>query len=98
MAATAPWFAYDLSELTDDIDGDFLCSDRFEEARTAVRLGRLPELNIAGQRIGPPVARPHALLCLSMNYGGHAAEAGQPARHGAGGRLQGTEHGGGPER
>jgi 2-keto-4-pentenoate hydratase/2-oxohepta-3-ene-1,7-dioic acid hydratase in catechol pathway len=77
MAWSAPWFAYDLSELTDDIDGEFLSSERFDEARTEVRLRRLPELNIAGQRIGAPVARPHAVLCVSMNYARHAAEAGQ---------------------
>ena len=79
MAWSAPWFAYDLSELTDDIDGEFLGSDRFERARAAVRAGRMPELNIAGQRIGPPVARPHAVLCIGMNYAAHAAEAGQAA-------------------
>ena len=47
MAWAAPWFAYDLSELTEDIDSEFLSSERFDEARTAVRLRRRPELNIA---------------------------------------------------
>ena len=76
-AWAAPWFAYDLSEHTDDIDGEFLSSERLDEVRTAVRLQRLPELNIAGQRIGAPVTRPHAVLCVSMNYAGHAEESGQ---------------------
>lgn len=78
MAWAGPGLGYDLADLTDDIDGEFLGSDRLAEARTAVRLGRLPELNIAGQRVGAPIARPQAVVCIGLNYSQHAAESGQP--------------------
>lgn len=32
----------------------------------------------AGQRIGAPIARPHQILCVGLNYADHAAETGQP--------------------
>src|SRR5690606_24999474 len=53
-AWAGPGLGYDLSEFTDDIDGEFLASDRFLAAQAAVRAGRLPEVNIAGQRVGAP--------------------------------------------
>lgn len=31
----------------------------------------------AGERIGPPIARPHQILCIGLNYRDHAAETGQ---------------------
>jgi 2-keto-4-pentenoate hydratase/2-oxohepta-3-ene-1,7-dioic acid hydratase in catechol pathway len=31
----------------------------------------------AGERIGSPIARPHQLLCIGLNYSDHAAETGQ---------------------
>jgi 2-keto-4-pentenoate hydratase/2-oxohepta-3-ene-1,7-dioic acid hydratase in catechol pathway len=77
VAWAGPWLAYDLTGITADIDGEFLSSERFEEALLAVRLRELPELNIAGQRVGAPIARPHAVLCVGMNYATHAAEAGR---------------------
>ena len=30
----------------------------------------------AGERIGPPIARPHQILCIGLNYSDHAAESG----------------------
>jgi 2-keto-4-pentenoate hydratase/2-oxohepta-3-ene-1,7-dioic acid hydratase in catechol pathway len=30
-----------------------------------------------GQRIGAPIARPHQILCIGLNYSDHAAETGQ---------------------
>jgi 2,4-didehydro-3-deoxy-L-rhamnonate hydrolase len=32
----------------------------------------------AGERIGAPIARPHQILCIGLNYSDHAAETGQP--------------------
>ncbi|HET9871843.1 MAG TPA: fumarylacetoacetate hydrolase family protein [Propionibacteriaceae bacterium] len=32
----------------------------------------------AGERIGAPIARPHQILCIGLNYRDHAAETGQP--------------------
>jgi len=67
----------DLSSVTADIDGEFLAGDGIERARRAVSEGRLPELADAGSlRIGAPIARPSAVLCIGMNYAAHAAESG----------------------
>jgi len=67
----------DLSSVTADIDGEFLAGDGIERARRAVSEGRLPELADAESlRIGAPIARPSAVLCIGMNYAAHAAESG----------------------
>jgi 2,4-diketo-3-deoxy-L-fuconate hydrolase len=67
----------DLSSVTADIDGEFLAGGGIERARRAVSEGRLPELADAGSlRIGAPIARPSAVLCIGMNYAAHAAESG----------------------
>jgi 2,4-diketo-3-deoxy-L-fuconate hydrolase len=31
----------------------------------------------AGERVGSPIARPHQILCIGLNYSDHAAETGQ---------------------
>jgi 2-keto-4-pentenoate hydratase/2-oxohepta-3-ene-1,7-dioic acid hydratase in catechol pathway len=67
---------YDLSGLTADIDGRFLGSGGIDRVRAALRAGELPEIGIAGQRIGAPIARPGAVLCIGLNYTAHAAESG----------------------
>ncbi|GAB3182290.1 2-keto-4-pentenoate hydratase/2-oxohepta-3-ene-1,7-dioic acid hydratase in catechol pathway [Micromonospora palomenae] len=63
----------DLSPLTADIDATFLAGDGLRRAREATDL---PEIDVTGQRIGPPVARPGAILCVGQNYAAHAAESG----------------------
>jgi 2-keto-4-pentenoate hydratase/2-oxohepta-3-ene-1,7-dioic acid hydratase in catechol pathway len=68
--------AYDLSGITGDIDGGFLAADGIGRARRAVQSGDLPAVDVDGQRIGAPVARPHAVWCIGMNYAAHAAESG----------------------
>lgn len=32
---------------------------------------------LGGRRLGPPIARPHQILCIGLNYADHAAEGGQ---------------------
>ncbi|MFB7221546.1 fumarylacetoacetate hydrolase family protein [Streptomyces sp. NPDC056227] len=66
---------YDLSGVTDDIDGVFLAA-LTEKPHLIPAEPKLPETDITGQRIGAPVARPHALLCIGQNYAAHAAESG----------------------
>ncbi|MFE7711667.1 fumarylacetoacetate hydrolase family protein [Streptomyces sp. NPDC057486] len=66
---------YDLSGVTDDIDGVFLAA-LTEKPGLIPAESKLPETDITGQRIGAPVARPHALLCIGQNYAAHAAESG----------------------
>ncbi|MBF6329898.1 fumarylacetoacetate hydrolase family protein [Nocardia transvalensis] len=68
--------AYDLSPLTRDIDGEFLASEGISMVAAALAAGRLAGVDITGQRIGPPIARPQAVWCIGMNYAAHAAESG----------------------
>ncbi|NYF09287.1 2-keto-4-pentenoate hydratase/2-oxohepta-3-ene-1,7-dioic acid hydratase in catechol pathway [Leifsonia sp. AK011] len=67
----------DISEFTDEINGEFLASGRVEKVRAAASAGSLPPLDIAdSERIGAPIARPGAVICIGMNYAAHAAESG----------------------
>jgi 2,4-didehydro-3-deoxy-L-rhamnonate hydrolase len=67
---------FDLRSITADIDGDFLGGGGIAKARAAVESG-LPELeDAASLRIGAPVAKPGAVLCIGQNYAAHAAESG----------------------
>jgi 2-keto-4-pentenoate hydratase/2-oxohepta-3-ene-1,7-dioic acid hydratase in catechol pathway len=69
---------HDLRSLTNDIDGAFLAADGIRRAREAAR--SLPVLADAAQlRVGAPIARPMAVLCIGQNYAAHAAESGQAA-------------------
>ena len=67
---------YDLRPVTADIDGAFLGSTRYQEALDAGHNGTLPTVDISGRRVGAPLARPQAVLCIGMNYAAHAAESG----------------------
>ena len=75
--------ALDLTPVTADIDGAFLAGDGVDRARAAVAAGALVPLDgAAGLRIGAPVARPSAVICVGMNYAAHAAESGAaPPEH-----------------
>ncbi|MGD7788109.1 fumarylacetoacetate hydrolase family protein [Propionibacteriaceae bacterium Y1700] len=68
--------AHDLRPVTADIGGDFLASDGIARTRSALEAGQLPVIDVADQRIGAPVARPTAVVCIGMNYAQHAAESG----------------------
>jgi 2,4-diketo-3-deoxy-L-fuconate hydrolase len=47
------------------------------EALSQIRAEDLPELDgAAALRVGPPIARPGAVICIGMNYAAHAAESG----------------------
>ena len=66
----------DLRPLTSDVTGDFLAADPVSRVSAAIEAGRLPELDVDGLRIGAPIARPSAVICVGMNYAAHAAESG----------------------
>ena len=76
----------DLRSLTTDIDGEYLAGGGIDRARSALASGALPELiepvdwdgTGSGLRLGPPIARPQAVICIGMNYAAHAAETGTP--------------------
>jgi 2,4-diketo-3-deoxy-L-fuconate hydrolase len=67
---------WDLRSLTADIDGAFLAAGGLARAEAAAAAGELPELDPAGLRIGAPIARPQAVICIGMNYAAHARESG----------------------
>ena len=68
---------YRLEELTAEIDGAFLAADGIARVREALATGRLPLWEGAEEeRVGAPIARPMAVLCIGQNYAAHAAESG----------------------
>ncbi|MFD4828940.1 fumarylacetoacetate hydrolase family protein [Streptomyces uncialis] len=67
---------YDLSPLTADIDGAFLNRLLDDPSLVPAVPAQLPETEIHGRRIGAPIARPSAVLCVGQNYAAHAAESG----------------------
>jgi len=70
--------ALDLSTITADIDGQFLAGGGIQRTRDAITAGSLSRVDIDGQRVGPPLARPGAVVCIGQNYAAHAAESGDP--------------------
>lgn len=68
----------DVSDLVDDFDEGFFAAGGagLIADRVADRLGSAQP--IGDQRIGAPIARPHQLLCIGLNYSDHAVEAGMP--------------------
>ena len=70
---------FDISSITPDIDGRFLDSQGRGRVAIAVGEGSLPKLDgVGSMRIGSPIARPSAVICIGMNYAAHAAESGSP--------------------
>jgi 2-keto-4-pentenoate hydratase/2-oxohepta-3-ene-1,7-dioic acid hydratase in catechol pathway len=69
----------DVSDVVTDFDESFFGSDGLDRIRPAVaeRAAAGQVTRFAGERIGPPIARPHQILCIGLNYRDHAAETGQ---------------------
>jgi 2-keto-4-pentenoate hydratase/2-oxohepta-3-ene-1,7-dioic acid hydratase in catechol pathway len=69
----------DLSDVVGDFDEAFFGSGGLDRIRPVVAqrtaAGRVSRF--AGERIGAPIARPHQILCIGLNYRDHAAETGQ---------------------
>lgn len=69
----------DVSDEVADFDEEFFGTGGLEriaslvEARTAAG----PRLPLSGVRLGAPIARPHQIICVGLNYRDHAAETGQ---------------------
>jgi 2-keto-4-pentenoate hydratase/2-oxohepta-3-ene-1,7-dioic acid hydratase in catechol pathway len=70
----------DVSDVVSDFDERFFAGDglRELEATVAGRVERGDSRRFAGERIGAPIARPHQILCIGLNYRDHAVETGQP--------------------
>lgn len=67
----------DLTPVTEDITPAFLASGGVGRATTAVEAGNLSELDPAhDRRWGAPITRPGKIVCVGLNYAGHADESG----------------------
>jgi len=66
----------DLSAVSPDINAQFWANDGLARVHAALANNSLPQLDVAGQRVGAPIAKPGAVICIGMNYAAHAAEAG----------------------
>lgn len=73
---------HDLTPLTPEIDGTFLAGGGIARAEQALADGSLPRLDDPGDgsglRLGAPIAKPGAVVCIGQNYAAHAAESGSP--------------------
>jgi 2-keto-4-pentenoate hydratase/2-oxohepta-3-ene-1,7-dioic acid hydratase in catechol pathway len=70
----------DLSDVVTDFDEAFFGSGGLDRIRPVVTeraaAGRVSRFD--GERVGAPIARPHQILCIGLNYRDHAAESGMP--------------------
>jgi 2-keto-4-pentenoate hydratase/2-oxohepta-3-ene-1,7-dioic acid hydratase in catechol pathway len=69
----------DLSDVAPDFDEAFFGAGGLDRIRPVVaeRAAAGQLFRFAGERIGAPIARPHQILCIGLNYRDHAAETGQ---------------------
>ena len=66
----------DLSDVVDDFNEAFFGSNRLDEIANVVANRWDTAQPIGDLRIGAPIARPHQILCIGLNYSDHAAETG----------------------
>ena len=69
----------DVSDLTGDFDEKFFGGGGLARLAEPVaeRVAAGDTTPFRGERIGAPIARPHQILCIGLNYRDHAAETGQ---------------------
>lgn len=69
----------DLSDVVSDFDEAFFAREDIERIRPIVaeRIAAGDIRPVGDQRIGAPIARPHQIICVGLNYTDHAAETGQ---------------------
>ena len=69
----------DVSDLVPDFGEEFFGGGGLERIAgpVAERLAAGDVHPIGEQRVGAPIARPHQILCIGLNYSDHAAETGQ---------------------
>ena len=69
----------DVSDQVSDFDERFFGSGGLGRLQPLVdaRAAAGEVRTFAGERIGAPIARPHQILCIGLNYSDHAAETGQ---------------------
>ncbi|WP_270889739.1 fumarylacetoacetate hydrolase family protein [Pedococcus sp. 5OH_020] len=69
----------DLSDVVPDFNEEFFGSGGLDTIAPLVtaRAAAGEVATFDGERIGAPIARPHQILCIGLNYRDHAAETGQ---------------------
>jgi 2,4-diketo-3-deoxy-L-fuconate hydrolase len=71
----------DVSDVVPDFNESFFAAGPEQMATlsslVASRITAGQTSRFAGERIGAPIARPHQILCIGLNYSDHAAETGQ---------------------
>ena len=68
----------DVSDVVTDFDGSFFAAGTASlQGVVADRIAAGQARPFGGERIGAPIARPHQILCIGLNYSDHAAETGQ---------------------
>jgi 2,4-diketo-3-deoxy-L-fuconate hydrolase len=69
----------DLADVTGDFDEAFFGGGGLDRIGPIVdeRTSSGQVSRFAGERVGAPIARPHQILCIGLNYRDHAAETGQ---------------------
>ncbi|WP_425826628.1 fumarylacetoacetate hydrolase family protein [Streptomyces fractus] len=65
----------DVSDTVRDFDEHFFAAGGAALLADALERGEVREF--AAERVGAPIARPHQILCIGLNYSDHAAETGQ---------------------
>jgi len=70
----------DVSDVVHDFDEAFFGSGALATLGVIVdeRVAAGALQPFLGERLGAPIARPHQILCIGLNYSDHAAETGQP--------------------
>ncbi|HIY65797.1 MAG TPA: fumarylacetoacetate hydrolase family protein [Candidatus Agrococcus pullicola] len=66
--------AFDIRSIASDVGAELF--DKLDDVRAALDAGTLPEITDGDLRVGAPIARPGAVVCIGMNYAAHAAESG----------------------
>jgi 2-keto-4-pentenoate hydratase/2-oxohepta-3-ene-1,7-dioic acid hydratase in catechol pathway len=66
----------DLSDVVEDFNEAFFGSNRMDEIANVVADRWDAAQPIGDLRVGAPIARPHQILCIGLNYSDHAAETG----------------------
>jgi len=71
----------DVSDIVADFNEVFFTANGVDMLREVVieRVTARSVKQFNGERIGAPIARPHQILCIGLNYSDHAAETGQAA-------------------
>lgn len=69
----------DLSDVVLDFDEAFFAHDGIKTIRPIIaqRIERGEIDQLEGKRVGAPIARPHQIICVGLNYSDHAKETGQ---------------------